>query len=203
MKEQDTKLALDLSDKIFEASHFGWDSFLRLMILILILTAIGVLFLYIYIQWKRKFLHQTRTADPSISSLASGIPDILKIVEKMAEYQQETVYRIMGYISQERLGYISRRYVRGFVSFCQINNSIDDIQKEFDDMLEDIAREAVDHKTFKNYMKECGLILDIIQDVESQTFSPYQLQKKIEHQVLQGVAEAIKESKKISFVEVN
>lgn len=202
MEQGNVKTVQDVADKVLEASQFGWDSFTRLLILIIIIAGITLLSLYLYVHWKRK-TSPPRTNDPHLSVLASGIPDILKIIEKMAEYQQETVYRIMGYISQERLGYISRRYIKGFINFCIINHNLDDVQQEFDGLIDDISREAVDHKTFKDYIRDCGLIVDVLQTVKEDNFSPYQLQKTMESQINSAVAEAIKESKKLSFVEVN
>jgi hypothetical protein len=202
MEQRNVKTVQDVADKVLEASQFGWDSFTRLLILIFIIAGITLLFLYLYVHWKRK-TSRPRTKDPHLSVLASGIPDILNIIEKMAEYQQETVYRIMGYISQERLGYISRRYIKGFINFCTINHSLDDVQQEFDGLIDDISREAVDHKTFKDYIRDCGLIVDVLQTVKEDNFSAYQLQKTMESQINSAVAEAIKESKKLSFVEVN
>lgn len=203
IEQKAMSVSKDVIDGLTAAAQFDWASFLRLVILIMVITAVALLFLFLYIKWRKKSATKAHSIDTSVSDLVSDLPSILRIIERMAEYQQETVYRIMGYISQERLGIISKRYIQGFVEFIKHHRDQDVIQREFDALIFDISHETVSPKVFLDYIHTSGVVLDVLGAAEDENFSMYKLQKVLETTVSDAVGDAIKESKKVSFVEVS
>ena len=198
----DEKRVKDVIDGLNTAAQFDWASFARLIILILVIGIVFLVAIYFYLHIKRKISHKYEASDSHVADLVSDIPNILKIIEKMNEAQQETVYRILGYISQERLGKIIKRYSHGFAHFCKLNEEPDAVQKEFEWLVNDISTEVVESNVFKRYVENCGVLVDILSITSDRDFSVYQLEKLLEKNFLSAVGEAIKESKKVSFVEV-
>lgn len=203
IEQKTMSVSKDVIDGLTAAAQFDWASFLRLVILIMIITAVALLFLFLYMKWRKRSANKAHPVDTSVSDLVSDLPSILRIIERMAEYQQETVYRIMGYISQERLGIITKRYIQGFVEFVKHHKDPDMIQREFDALVSDISHETVSPKVFVDYIHGSGVVLDVLCAAEDVCFSTYKLQKVLETTVGAAVGDAIKESKKVSFVEVN
>lgn len=173
----------------------SWSGILKFLIL-LIFTAVIILgVFYIILKYFKK---QPNRNEPLLQ-----LPNILSIIEKMEENQKETIYRIMGYISQERLEIIIKRYVTGYVYFCRMEDHIDKIKTYFDYMVNDISHEVVDKRIFKSTINESKIINDVVSMVENDNYSDYDLQKIIEESINNAVGAAIKSSKKLSYVEVN
>jgi hypothetical protein len=191
----------DIINTMETVAQFEWSAFLRWIIVLILLFIFSLVILYLFIRLKRKT--NFKEDKKEIDNIISDIPTIINIVEKMKDIQQETVYRIMGYISQARLEIIVKRYARGFILFCEINCGKDDeISKEFDCLIDDISHEVVEKNVYKEYMRQSRLLVDIHTMLKNEDCSFYSLEKRIIFVIQQAIGEAIKTSKKVSYVEV-
>ena len=206
MDNNQAKALADTYSFIEKTSQFPWDDFFRVLILIAvisILVFVFMIFIFKRIDKKKSLEKESElNKDRLITELAADIPAIVRVVERMAENQQDLIYRVKGYINQERLNIISRRYIEGFVMRCQLIDNLDELQREFDEMLKDFELEVVEPKVFRDYIRDSGIEIDVLQTIHGKDFKPYALEKALGIVFDNAVAESIRASKKLSLVEV-
>jgi hypothetical protein len=184
------------------ASNFSWESFFRLLILILICSLVGFLFLFSYLSWKRKSDNKQIDFKNSIVDLVSDIPNILKIIEKLLDNQQELTSKIMGYPSIDRFMNIAKEYIKKFLYFCLLHKNTDDIKREFDHIIDSLSKETIDATLFKEMITSVHVIDKLLEVVSKNEYSEYVFERLLEDYIMISIQEVLKKNKKVNFVEV-
>jgi len=181
-----------------EVATFDWYSFLRLLIIIVIVVLICYSFLYIYY----KFFLKKKECDNNLVDVLGEIKILIDTINKILDFNEEIVNKVISRISVERLKIIIKRYVFGFLYFCLDSKNIQDIEREFDKMLVDIARETIDANTFINYIDFTEYLNKLIQEFNNNTIKQnfYKLEKELNSLIEKALKKTITECKNANYI---
>jgi len=181
-----------------EVARFDWHSFLRLLIIIVIVVLICYSFLYIYY----KFFLKKKECDNNLVDVLGEIKILIDTINKILDFNEEIVNKVISRISVERLKIIIKRYVFGFLYFCLDSKNIQDIEREFDKMLVDIARETIDANTFINYIDFTEYLNKLTQEFNNNTIKQnfYKLEKELNSLIEKALKKTITECKNANYI---
>ncbi len=199
--EEEVKVDNIIKDTISftkEVARFDWHSFLRLLIIIVIVVLICYSFLYIYY----KFFLKKKECDNNLVDVLGEIKILIDTINKILDFNEEIVNKVISRISVERLKIIIKRYVFGFLYFCLDSKNIQDIEREFDKMLVDIARETIDANTFINYIDFTEYLNKLTQEFNNNTIKQnfYKLEKELNSLIEKALKKTITECKNANYI---
>jgi len=199
--EEEVKVDSIIKDTMLftkEVARFDWHSFLRLLIIIVIVVLICYSFLYIYY----KFFLKKKECDNNLVDVLGEIKILIDTINKILDFNEEIVNKVISRISVERLKIIIKRYVFGFLYFCLDSKNIQDIEREFDKMLVDIARETIDANTFINYIDFTEYLNKLTQEFNNNTIKQnfYKLEKELNSLIEKALKKTITECKNANYI---